>query len=55
MAPSDLPNRFGRFELVVRSSRTIDATRVDELLRRAKDIRTISNTLGAEVTLRLNP
>ena len=52
---TDLPNRFGRFELVVRSSRTIDATRVDELLRRAKDIRTISNTLGAEVTLRLNP
>lgn len=52
---TDLPNRFGRFELVVRSGQTIEAARVDELLRRTKDICTVSNTLGAEVTLRLNP
>ena len=52
---TDLPNRFGRFELIVRSSLGIDAARVDELLRRTKDICTVSNTLGAEVTVQLNP
>ncbi len=52
---TDLPNRFGRFDVVVRTSVAVDASRSDELLRRTKDICTVSNTLGAEVTLRLNP
>jgi len=33
----------------------VDSARVGELLRRTKDICTVSNTLGAEVTLLLNP
>lgn len=52
---TDLPNRFGHFELVVRSELPVDATRTSELLRRTKDICTVSNTLGAGVTLLLNP
>jgi uncharacterized OsmC-like protein len=52
---TDLPNRFGRFELVVRTDRGIDTGRVEELLRRTKEICTVSNTLGAEVVLRLDP
>lgn len=52
---TDLPNRFGRFDIVVRTNLAIDSARVDELLRRTKDICTVSNTLGAEVALRLNP
>lgn len=52
---TDLPNRFGRFEVIVRSDLAIDAGRVDELLRRTKDICTVSNTLGADVTVLLNP
>jgi uncharacterized OsmC-like protein len=51
----DLPNRFGRFEVIVRSDVAIDTGRVDELLRRTKDICTVSNTLGADVTVLLNP
>jgi putative redox protein len=52
---TDLPNRFGRFEVTVRSGLAVDATRADELLRRTKDICTVSNTLGADVALHLNP
>ena len=52
---TDLPNRFGRFDVDVRSTVSIDATRIDDLLRRTKNICTVSNTLGAEVVLRLNP
>lgn len=52
---TDLPNRFGRFDVVVRTSVAVDASRSDGLLRRTKDICTVSNTLGAEVALQLNP
>lgn len=52
---SDLPNRFGQFDVTVRSSIAVDAQRVDELLRRTKDICTVSNTLNAGVALQLNP
>lgn len=52
---TDLPNRFGRFEVRARSSVAVDATQVDELLRRTQDICTVSNTLGAAVVLWLNP
>ncbi len=52
---TDLPNRFGRFDVVVRSSVAVDAARIDELLRRTTDICTVSNTLGGEVALRFNP
>ena len=52
---TDLPNRFGRFDVVVRSFVSVDAARIDDLLRRTKSICTVSNTLSAEVVLRLNP
>lgn len=52
---TDLPNRFGRFDVIVRTANAVDTARRDELLRRTKDICTVSNTLGAEVVLRLNP
>ncbi len=52
---TDLPNRFGRFDVIVRTSVAVDGGRSVELLRRTKDICTVSNTLGADVVLRLNP
>ena len=52
---TDLPNRFGRFDVAMHTSVAVDASRTDELLRRTKDICTVSNTLGAEGALRLNP
>ncbi len=52
---SDLPNRFGRFEVIIKTGVAVDASRVEELLARTKDICTISNTLGAEIALLLNP
>jgi putative redox protein len=52
---TDLPNRFGRFDVTVRSAVPVDPERVGELLKRTKDICTVSNTLGAEVELLLNP
>jgi uncharacterized OsmC-like protein len=52
---TDLPNRFGRFEVVIQSGIAVDAGKVEELLRRTKDICTVSNTLGAEVVLLFNP
>ena len=51
----DLPNRFGRFEVSIKTGSTLDAGRVDELTRRTKDICTVSNTLAGEVILLLNP
>lgn len=52
---TDPPSRFGRFEVTARSAVAVDSARADELLRRSKDICTVSNTLGAEITLQLNP
>lgn len=52
---ADLPNRFGVFDVTVRTSVAVHASQVDPLLRRTKDICTVSNTLGAEVVVRLNP
>lgn len=52
---ADLPNRFGRFEVTARSAVAVESDRAGELLRRTKDICTVSNTLGAEVALQLNP
>lgn len=51
---SDLPNRFGRFEVDIRTECPVDAAQVDELLRRTKETCTVSNTLAAEVMVRLN-
>lgn len=50
----DLPNRFGRFEVDICTECPVDAAKVDELLRRTKETCTVSNTLGAEVVVRLN-
>lgn len=52
---TDLPNRFGRFDVIARTSVPVDAGKNDELLRRTKGMCTVSNTLGAEVVLQLNP
>ena len=51
---TDLPSRFGRFEVVITSSVALDIGKVDELLRRTKDLCTVSNTLGAQVVLLLS-
>lgn len=52
---ADLPNRFGRLEVVIRTGSTVDASKIGELLARTKEMCTVSNTLGAEVVLQLNP
>lgn len=52
---TDLPNRFGRFEVVIQTGAAIDTGKADELVSRTKDICTVSNTLGGEVVLLLNP
>lgn len=52
---TDLPNRFGHFDVTVRCAVAVDPQRVGELLKRTKDICTVSNTLGAEVALQLHP
>ncbi|MFN0161550.1 MAG: OsmC family protein [Burkholderiales bacterium] len=51
---TDLPNRFGRFEVGIKTGAAISADKADELLSRTKEICTISNTLGAEIALQLN-
>lgn len=51
----DLPNRFGRFDVDIRSELPVDPAQIDELLRRTKETCTVSNTLGAEVAVRLSP
>ena len=50
----DLPNRFGYFEVVVSGNITNDAKLSEELLKKAKSICTVSNTLNAEIMLRLS-
>lgn len=52
---ADLPNRFGRLEVVIRTGSAVDASKIGELLARTKEMCTVSNTLGAEVVLQLNP
>lgn len=52
---TDLPNRFGRLEVVVRTDAPVDAGKAGELLAMTKDLCTVSNTLGAEIVLQLNP
>jgi uncharacterized OsmC-like protein len=52
---TDPPNRFGRFEVIVKTGAAVAVGAVDELVARTKGICTISNTLGAEVVVRLNP
>jgi uncharacterized OsmC-like protein len=51
---TDLPNRFGRFEVDIHTEYPVDAAQVDELLRRTKETCTVSNSLEAEVMVRLN-
>jgi len=51
---TDLPNRFGHFEVEVRTEFTVPNDKTDELLRRTKEICTISNTIAAEIVVRLS-
>lgn len=50
---TDLPNRFARLSVDAVCSVPVPPAQHDELLRRTKAICTVSNTLGAEVVLRL--
>lgn len=50
---ADLPNRFGRLEVHVRTGLPVPADRIEELLTRTKALCTVSNTLGAEVVVHL--
>lgn len=52
---SDLPNRFGRFDVDIRCEGEVPAGQEADLLRRTKEICTVSNTLNADVVVRLNP
>lgn len=49
----DLPNRFDQFEVSVPSSIADDRESAERLLNGAKSICTVSNTLNADVTLKL--
>ena len=49
----DLPSRFDRFEVSVPRSITDDHESAERLIKGAKSICTVSNTLDADVTLRL--
>ena len=49
----DLPNRFDQFEVLVPSSIADDHESAERLLNSAKSICTVSNTLNADVTLKL--
>jgi uncharacterized OsmC-like protein len=50
----DLPIRFGSFEVIVSRGITDDAEDCEKLLRKVKDICTVSNTLNAAITLKLS-
>ncbi len=50
---ADLPNRFGKLEVDVRTASQVPAERVEELLTRTKALCTVSNTLGTEVEVRI--
>lgn len=49
----DLPNRFGSFDAVVQLEKINDEKLANKLLKNAKEICTVSNTLNATVTLSL--
>lgn len=49
----DAPNRFARFDVHIRSDQAIDPSAHDELLQRTKALCTVSNTLGAQIEVRL--
>lgn len=50
----DLPSRFGNFEVIVPREITDDAKLSEKLLKKAKSICTVSNTLNADITLKLS-
>ena len=49
----DLPSRFGSFTAVVHLEKLEDSERAARLLKEAKEMCTVSNTLNAEVALSL--
>lgn len=46
---TDLPNRFGRFDVCIRIEDDVTADAYDALLARTKEYCTISNTLSADI------
>ena len=50
----DLPSRFGSFEVTVPRSIAKDKATCEKLLKKAKRICTVSNTLNAEIEVRLS-
>ena len=51
---TDLPHRFATLTVEVHSAGAVPVDRQGELLERTKGLCTVSNTLGAEVVLRLS-
>ena len=49
----DLPNRFGSFDAVVHLEKVNDEKLANRLLKGAKEICTVSNTLNAKISLSL--
>lgn len=49
----DLPSRFGSFDAVVRLEKINEQDLANKLLKQAKQICTVSNTLNADITLSL--
>ncbi|MTI18060.1 OsmC family peroxiredoxin [Rhodobacteraceae bacterium RKSG542] len=49
----DLPSRFGSFDVSVSMSAIEDKEQATQLLKQAKEMCTVSNTLNADVTLSL--
>ncbi|MCP4339213.1 MAG: hypothetical protein GY799_10075 [Desulfobulbaceae bacterium] len=49
----DLPNRFGSFDAAAQLEKVTDEKLANKLLKNAKEICTVSNTLNATVTLSL--
>lgn len=50
---SDLPNRFGSFTVAVSATMLADKNKAHDLIKKAKSICTVSNTLNANIKINL--
>ena len=50
----DLPHRFGSFEIIVPREITDDPVLSEKLLKKGKSICTVSNTLNADISVKLS-
>lgn len=49
----DLPNRFGSFDVIVTLGKKVEQELAGKLLKNAKEICTVSNTLNADINITL--